>query len=430
MGVGVLAGAGTALPAEADFISPEHQNVNYSCEIGKLVPSAGSGILDARVSIPTVGYVGRALEMKWLITNSTLVSPAVYAFGGRVNVTGTVEMRGAIKGQAYSLGVSDQGELAENGPLKMPTELLGQGSSPDDGDVEITPGEVWVDFTPPIKKKTLLDTEGSVVAPSPASPKTDALYYIGADWLASSDRTAEWNDHNRDVHYANSGTAEVHFEGTGIKFFSEKYSEWGELSAEIDGKEYKISAGVSKNPDGTPSAVLGQQLLWSVDNLNYGKHILRLKKISGKYLVIDTFEVLNGALNSPPPYFRTICKPKNATPVKVKVEKAPTPTPTPTPTTPRPTVTVTATPPNGSSTTTSTPKPTLTVTATVTPTRATPTTPQVAVTPSGGAQTGEAPDGPSSGAGLIGAGAVMVFGSAWGGVALKRRRAAYVRGQG
>ncbi|WP_031167408.1 hypothetical protein [Streptosporangium roseum] len=113
----------------------------------------------------------------------------------------------------------------------------------------------------------------------------------------------------------------------------------------------------------------------------------------------------------------------------------PTSTPGPSPTcrsTTTPTPTPTSTPSNTrqGNTSTSTPKPTLTVTATVTPTRATPTTPQVTVVPSGGAQTGEASEDGPSGMGLIGGGTAMVIGSVLGGVALKRRQAAHVRGRG
>ncbi|MFI7044104.1 hypothetical protein [Streptosporangium sandarakinum] len=102
-----------------------------------------------------------------------------------------------------------------------------------------------------------------------------------------------------------------------------------------------------------------------------------------------------------------------------------TPTPAPTQTTPTPTQSNNA---NGN---TSTPKPTLTVTATVTPTRTAPTTPQVAITPSGGAQTGEAPEeeGGPSGLMLVGAGSAMLAGSGMGGVVLVRRRAAHARGR-
>ena len=114
----------------------------------------------------------------------------------------------------------------------------------------------------------------------------------------------------------------------------------------------------------------------------------------------------------------------------VKVDKA---SPSPTPTTPTPTPTPTPAHEDSAGRVdhhaTSTPKPTLTVTATVTPTRPTPTAPQVIITPVGGAQTGEAPDEKSSGVGLLGLGTVMVLGSVFGGVALKRRRAAHLRGQ-
>ncbi|MFD0885659.1 hypothetical protein ACFQ08_13980 [Streptosporangium algeriense] len=136
---------------------------------------------------------------------------------------------------------------------------------------------------------------------------------------------------------------------------------------------------------------------------------------------------------NPTPY--PTCRPATPTPTCRLITPTPTPTgtpavtPTPTPTcapTPRPTPTQSGTH-TSTATSTSTPKPTLTVTATVTPTRPTPTVPQVVITPSGGAQTGEAPDGPPSAGGLIGAGAAMVLGSAWGGVVLRRRRAAHVR---
>ncbi|MFF0578519.1 hypothetical protein [Streptosporangium saharense] len=148
---------------------------------------------------------------------------------------------------------------------------------------------------------------------------------------------------------------------------------------------------------------------------------------------------------TPPPTctstpYPTGCPSPTITPTCRVVTPTPTPTgtppvtPTPTPTcvvSPSPTTSTTPTPTQGgtsTTTSTATPKPTLTVTATVTPTRPTPTAPQVVITPSGGAQTGEAPEGSPSGPGLIGAGAAMVLGSAWGGVALKRRRAAHARG--
>ncbi|MGV9600153.1 hypothetical protein ACWDR1_26195 [Streptosporangium sandarakinum] len=115
----------------------------------------------------------------------------------------------------------------------------------------------------------------------------------------------------------------------------------------------------------------------------------------------------------------TVSCPSSASPTQT------TPTPTPTQTTPTPTQSNNA---NGN---TSTPKPTLTVTATVTPTRTAPTTPQVAITPSGGAQTGEAPEeeGGPSGLMLVGAGSAMLAGSGMGGVVLVRRRAAHARGR-
>ncbi|MER5419304.1 hypothetical protein [Streptosporangium roseum] len=128
----------------------------------------------------------------------------------------------------------------------------------------------------------------------------------------------------------------------------------------------------------------------------------------------------------------TCVQPTNPTPTPTCVTTPPTPTPSPSPTC-RSTTTPTPTPSNSNTgqgnTSTSTPKPTLTVTATVTPTRATPTTPQVTIVPSGGAQTGEASDDGPSGMGLIGGGTAMVIGSILGGVALKRRQAAHVRGR-
>ncbi|MEU0519819.1 hypothetical protein [Streptosporangium sp. NPDC006007] len=330
--------------------------------------------------------------------------------------------------------------------IEIPQDLSGQVTAPKGGTADIIPGDISVDFAP--AERLINDSD-------PGGPSSDDPHVVrfgpspGGGWTQEArgqDREPDDRAYGNDIHETKTrgATATVEFIGTGIEYFGERAKGVGAVDVSLETQaEPKppvitdtVNASIYNGQPITGDTVYVKQSLWSKTNLPYGKHILTLKNASDNAMRVDAFKVYSStvAADEPSPY-RVVCKPASETVIrtlKVKVDRTPvSPSPTPTPTvtvtkTPTPGVTYTTTPPAS----TATPKPTLTVTATVTPTRPTPTAPQVFVTPTGGAHTGEAPDeGRPSGMGLISGGTAMLLGSVFGGVALKRRRAAHVRGR-
>ncbi|MGV9770694.1 hypothetical protein [Streptosporangium sp. NPDC003464] len=423
---------------------------NYTCT-GDLVPGANKTV-KVKLSIPQSIQLGKPLEVGWSLSESPLVSPGNYSTASRLAATGTAGISGLWDGTLDSSGTKEFGTLKQGDKLELPSLSVGSAATGSEGEVKVKPGNLkfTFSFTPPESNVKVNDTDDQNEQAHGASGSTHGpIAYVGT-WGYSSKRKAtnpeifapsDPGDHLDDVHFStvNGNFVQVKFTGTGIEYITERDDDMGVVNITVDNETNPTRVDASKKSDGTEMPddkvgdKLGQQILWSRTDLEYGEHTVKLEKADGKHMVVDAFNLITKKFTSPLKLVETTCTPPaNAEVVTVKVEKvsaspSPTPTtrtPTPTPTTsPRPTITVTTTP-------ASTPKPTLTVTATVTPTRATPTAPQVTVTPTGGAQTGEAPDDGPSGMGLIGGGTAMVLGSVLGGVALKRRRAAHVRGRG
>lgn len=434
-------GLASLTPAHADEAEFYSALVTYSCT-GKLAADKKEFVVG--IAVPKSVLVKQQLNVAWTMpSNSPFVSPGEYPKGGSIAVKGEANIS-TLQGSLGAVGTKKWDSLTGSTELGFPALSGGQWAPDKKGSFVLTPSVLTLDFAP--SEEIINDGDGSIVYSLKAEQVEDG--WVHDSGRSVVDTTDQAKDYNGDVHQTRKvdATAVITFKGTGINYITERHPEMGDVVVTLDGVDAANDKTETKDAsldlNGTKLASEQRRVqkdLWSSGVLPYGEYALTLKNKAvetRKFMLVDAFKVVTGQVtNDIESRYRTTCRPQGNIAFTVKVEESPTPTPTPTtptptPTTPRPTVTVTTTPPNGSSTTTSTPKPTLTVTATVTPTRATPTTPQVAVTPSGGAQTGEAPEGPSSGAGLIGVGAVMVFGSAWGGVALKRRRAAYVRGQG
>lgn len=357
---------------------------------------------------------------------------------------------GALNGTIESLGTKNQAALKQGGQLALPETLLGESGTFKEGEIKVTPGQLKIAFTPP-KATVEVNDEADNAVNHPVikyGPLNTTWAYVSD--LDETPPDGEWadakRDRNFDVHYTSdaTATASMEFVGTGVEYIAERYEKHGKALVEVfNGNDVTAkpvqfgevdASKVSEAANAEPAVERhAQQVLWKSKVLPYGKYTIRVtnKAEANQFTQVDGFNVITDTLANPPAYFDTVCDaPANPEIATVKVEKASaSPSPSPTTTSPTPTPSNTNTQPGGTTTTTSTPKPTLTVTATVTPTRPTPTTPQVIVTPVGGAQTGEAPDEKSSGVGLLGLGTVMVLGSVFGGVALKRRRAAHVRGQ-
>ncbi|WP_440070918.1 hypothetical protein [Streptosporangium sp. OZ121] len=435
--------------------------VDYSCTGG--IALGGSVVnLRTKVSIPTTLTVGEPLNIGWALNYKNgdparFGSPGYFGPGGKVLVTGNVQVSGSWVGVLQPKGSVDQpGKLQPGKILKLPDGISDSAHTDRAGTLKVSPRKLFVDFMPPAGEVVVNNDDPQV------------SYHAAGDWYELNDQPLSIGDHGRDLHRTDkvNSFATFKFTGTGIEYIARRSTEAGQVGFKIDGQDATPSSvDASKNPDGTPTnaAHQGGLTLWRFNDLKYGEHTLQVTNLeAGKFAQVDAFRVITKNLANPPADYRATCTLVSA-PVSVNVtisEPGESPSPTASPTitdtsdpsatptfTPTftPTITPTPTPTpssNGNqngdqnggtnsttrSTTTSTPKPTLTVTATVTPTRPTPTAPQVIITPSGGAQTGEAPQG-GSGLGLLGAGTAMVTGSALGGVVLMRRRAAHARGQ-
>ncbi|MER6825787.1 hypothetical protein ABT352_07350 [Streptosporangium sp. NPDC000563] len=462
----LFGGALVALPSGASGASGSgiaELVVDYSCTGG--IALGGSTVnLRTKVSIPTTLTVGEPLNIGWDLNYKNgdparFGSPDYFGPGGKVLVTGNVQMSGSWIGVLQPKGVVDQpGKLQPGSILKLPEGISDAAHTDQPGTLKVSPRKLFVDFMPPAGEVMVNNDDPRV------------KYHAAADWYELNDEALSIGDYGRDLHRTDkvNSFATFTFTGTGIEYVARRSIEAGQVGFKIDGQDATpASIDASKDANGTPTnaAHRGGLTLWRFNGLKYGEHTLQVTNLEdGKFAQVDAFRVITRELQNPPADYRATCTLVSA-PVSVDVTisergvspspsvtgspdpsvtpsttptGSPTATPTSTPTgtaTPTPTNTQTGagnqTPgPNSTtrSTTTSTPKPTLTVTATVTPTRATPTAPQVIITPSGGAQTGEAPEG-GSGLGLLSAGTAMVTGSALGGVALMRRRAAHARGQ-
>ncbi|MGW0591437.1 hypothetical protein [Streptosporangium sp. NPDC002607] len=446
-----------ALPSKAASAGNAELVVDYACT-GGIALNNSTVNLRTKVSIPTTLKVGEPLNIGWKLgykqDPTRFGSPDYFAPGAKVKVTGNVKLSGIWTGILQPIGSVDQPNQLQPGTiLRLPEGISDSAHTNVAGTLKVTPQKLFVDFTPPAGEIMVNDDDPRV-------------QYETGYWEDLNDQPLNNNDYHNDIRRTVDGgaTASLQFTGTGIEYVAQRDYRAGKVKFYIDGQlATPASVDASKLPNGTPSndANKGGLTLWRFLGLDYGKHLIQVVNDEhGKWAQLDAFRVITRELQNPPNEYRATCS-LVSEPVSVDVtiseaggSQSPDPTgtgtgspsPTVTPTTPTPTPTNTHTgtstpthtgtttpPANGvnstsTSTTTSTPKPTLTVTATVTPTRPTPTAPQVIITPSGGAQTGEAPQG-SSGLGLLGAGTVMVTGSALGGVALMRRRAAHARGQ-
>ncbi|MEU1881289.1 hypothetical protein ABZ470_28625 [Streptosporangium sp. NPDC020072] len=393
-----------------------------------------------RVAFPTKVYIGQSLDIKWTLGDSPFKAPEDSPAKARVVARGSAGISDYWSGTGTldSMGETVVANALQKGaPLPLPTLAPGSYIVGKEGEIKVTPRSLTVQYLPSDEVTVFNDSVNGAENPA-------IKYSVGNKWIRRADDKID--DIGKDVHATtdDGATAEFSFTGTGVEYVTERDDDMGEVEVTLTEAGSPVQpatkVNASKEADGQTNvpadAKRTQQVLWSVKGLKYGTYTVKLKNASpGKYLIVDAFRVLKEPkpeLYTDVDNFNAVCKPTKAETVPVKVEKSPTPTPTATTPTPTPTRTPSVVPSTYYTTVpphTATPKPTLTVTATVTPTRPTPTAPQVIVTPSGGAQTGEAPDENRSGAGLIGGGTAMVLASVVGGVALRRRRAAHSQGR-
>ncbi|WP_328855573.1 hypothetical protein OHB01_15790 [Microbispora hainanensis] len=447
---------GPSMTAQAETAQID---MDYRCTRGV----AGSTPVNLKVTLAlqTALKVREPLDVRWGLAYkdslNTFLSPGLFPAGARVTATGVVGVLGEMwEGELNSIGSKDEGELDSGGALGLPELVSGSVGTTEPGVWEIEPRNLYIDFTPPASEEVVNDDEAGIT--------------YDANWQDSSDRLPYYGDYLRDVHWTKVKDARVDykFTGTGIDFISEQSTHGGPVRFFVDGKAgIPATADSSKERNGAPVLVehKGNHNLWSMRGLSYGQHTLTVYNGDDTEAYVDAFRVITEELRDPPQQFRAVCKPvKTPTAIRVVIgggtgsspsasvepsespdtsaspsvsptdenpgeeSQSPSPSPSATPS-PSPSASpspaavqtqhyiVTAVVTQGS------PSPTATRTVTLT---ATPSVAQVAITPQGGAQTGEAPERVSfSGMLLIGSGGALLLIGMLSGVAMLRRRAAH-----
>lgn len=125
-------------------------------------------------------------------------------------------------------------------------------------------------------------------------------FAYGSGWFRSDNRG--YGDYNDDIHYTttNGAAAEFTFTGTGIDYYSEKYSDMGSVDVYIDNA---LQATVSLNASGARQV---QQVVFSKTGLASGTHTIRIVSKSAQVAAIDAFKVYTGSGNGGAPVDRTI----------------------------------------------------------------------------------------------------------------------------
>ncbi|MGI5284261.1 hypothetical protein ACQEVF_13075 [Nonomuraea polychroma] len=409
---------------------------NYRCTGG----IAGAGVdLEARIT-PQV-EAGGLMNVRWDMSYKSLQkfgSPGFFPSGSSLDLEGIVDISGAWVGQLRPRGGEEQGELVPGDYLDIPEGLSDQGSIGRSGTVRFKPGALAVRFTP---------AEGEVMV----NNHKPGITYTGP-WTREHTEE-EYGDHLNDVHKtsAQDARAELKFTGTKVAYIGRRAPDLGPIQVKLDGETVTdplVEPG--KDRSGTPmTGTESQEVLWESPQLDYGPHTVEIINTEAKDAYVDAFRVTISDVPEPPIYNQASCALQgdpgaiditvpgpttSQTPTDDPTDDPPTEDPTEDPTS---TATDTTTPPQAGTTTigmghvvvlpqasssnSATPK-------TTGPTATKYYKPQVAKTPKGGVDSGEAPDGDGRPYGLMASGVALVMGSAGSGLLLRRRRAGYAGG--
>ncbi|MFG1941648.1 hypothetical protein [Nonomuraea sp. NPDC048826] len=445
--VGLVASAGLlTMPAEAQTFNLV---VDYRCTDG--IAGSAPVTLTARVQIPTSVQTGSMLSLGWTVEYTgtrRFMSPDYFPAGAQVSLVGNVKLEGAWNGVLQPRGVEEQGALQPNQRLEAPTGMSSEAHMTEEGVIRLTPQNLTVDFVPPA---------GEAIVNNDA---LDRITYKGPGWAYQGSLPMQYGDYGRDVHTTSNRTDEavIKFYGTGFEVLGRRMPDVGRIRVIIDDDTSAV-VDTSKTESGEPTNVIqGNSTLWRRDDLPYGFHRLAVRALDdAKNVHLDAFKLLTAEMINPPTLHRATCTiTNNPGTVEINVGGAsPDPTdtgtssPDPTDTggpTDDPTDTTSPTTSGSPTNTATTPGhhawpsgnghvsvvvPGSTSTATVT-TSVNPTVTnykaQVASTPKGGVDTGEAPEGAAGSPGLLLGGSLLLMGSVTGGLLMRRRRAEHAGG--
>ncbi|MEQ4714902.1 hypothetical protein [Nonomuraea sp. B19D2] len=416
--------------AEASLVA------NYTCTGG----IAGAGVdLEARMTpqIEAGGLMSVRWDMSYKTGGRQFGSPGFFPPGSSLDLDGTVDISGAWNGRLLPRGSKDQPELVPGEYLELPEGLSDQGSIKRSGKIRFKPGALVVRFTP---------AEGEVTV----NNHRPAITYSPGWSLEHTEE--EYGDHLYDVHKTSTQNAKaaLDFTGTKVAYIGRRAPGLGAIQVKLDGKSITdplVEPG--KDRSGTPmTGTESQEVLWESPQLAYGPHTLEVINTEAKDAYVDAFKVTISDVPEPPTYNEATCTLQGdpgAIDINIPGSTPTSPTPSGTSTDDPPTGDPSETPSSMPTTSNTTPDdrsgdgglgrvivvPSATGTASATPKTTGPTAtkyykaPQVARTPKGGVDTGEAPEREDRPYGLM---AALVMSGAGGGLLLRRRRAAHAGG--
>jgi hypothetical protein len=441
--------ASVGMAASAAFVVSSPSGSAESSLVAKYLCTGGVAGASVQLEATITPRIteGGMLDVGWALKyqgTRRFGSPGFFPAGSTLNLEGVVDITGAWDGQLRPKGSKDQGELVLGDQLKLPEGLSAGVIVKNPGTIRVRPGALAVRFTP-AKGELMVNNHKAVISYTP-------------DWSRISTEE-EFGDHLYDLHKTNQkdGIAKLSFVGTQVAYISRRERDLSDIRVLLDGDTVTdglVEPGMDRN--GTPmTGTKAKEVLWESPELPYGPHTIEVINTEPKVAYVDAFKVSTGDLDEPPTHNQATCALENdpgaidvtvpgATPtsptpnspsptVTTPTPTGPTGSPTPGPTTPTPTLPHNNPPGTNdglvsvvpgtvrTSTSTATPKPTTTKTTYVKA--------QVAKTPKGGVDSGEAPEPPGGGSyGLIAGGSMLLMGSATGGLLLRRRKAEHAGG--
>ncbi|MFG1962203.1 hypothetical protein [Nonomuraea sp. NPDC049028] len=440
--------ASVGMAASAAFVVSSPSGSAESSLVAKYLCTggvAGANGVQLEATITPKIAAGGMLDVEWALKyqgTRRFGSPGFFEAGSTLNLEGVVDITGAWNGQLRPKGSKDQADLVPGDQLVLPDGLSDAGLVKRPGTIRVRPGGLVVRFQP---------AEGEVMVNNHKS-----ITYSSGWHRINTEK--EFGDYLYDLHTTDQQgeSAKLSFTGTQVTYVARRDRDLGDVRVLLDGDT--VTDGLvkpSKDRDGSEmTGSRSQEDLWESPVLPYGPHTIEVINTESKVAYVDAFKVSTGDLDEPPTHDQATCALQNDPgPIEVPVPGAtptsPTPTSSPTVTTPTPTgptgtptpgpTTPTPTLPHNNppgtndglvsvipgsvrtSTSTATPKPTTTKTKYVKA--------QVAKTPKGGVDSGEAPEPPGGGSyGLIAGGSMLLMGSATGGLLLRRRKAEHAGG--
>ncbi|TMR95653.1 hypothetical protein [Nonomuraea basaltis] len=431
--VGVAASAAFVVTSSIPGQAAASLVANYRC-IGGI---AGAGVdLEARM---TPQIESGTMNVRWDMSYESLQkfgSPGFFPEGSLLNLEGVVDISGAWIGQLRPRGGEEQGELLPGSYLELPEGLSDSASLTRSGTIRFKPSALTVRFTP---------AEGEVLV----NNHKPSITYSGLwDRLHTEE---EYADHLNDVHKSSAldARAKLAFKGTKVAYIARRAPDLGPIRVILDGQT--VTEGlIEPSKDRSGNAMTGtqsQEVLWESPQLDYEPHTVEIISVEAKDAYVDAFRVTVSDVPEPPAHDQAVCTLQGdpgaiditvpgptTTPTDDPTDDPPTDDPTEDPTS---TSTATTTAPNGNTTTIGQGHvivvPQASNSSSATPKTTGPTAtkyykPQVAKTPKGGVDSGEAPDGGDQPYGLMASGMALTVGSVGSGLLLRRRRAAHAGG--